>query len=133
MGVFPVVEIIDPLLWISMVVGRSCKHPPPPHPWLVSLDYFLISMWVGESSYAGSSPAYGCVGLSWTKVASSTQLGEKSYMGDLPSAGWVTRFVDEDVVIHIGVGDFADDIFAIYVVCGAFRERSFRHIQKIYC
>ena len=75
----------------------------------------------------------GVWGVPWTKVASSTQLGEKSYMGDLPSAGWVTRFVDEDFVIHIVVGDFVEDIFAIYVVCGAFRERRFRHIQKIYC
>ena len=66
----------------------------------------------------------------WTWVASSTQLGEKSYVGDLPSAGWVTRFVDEDFVIHKAVGDFVDDIFAIYVVCGAFRERRFRHIQE---
>ena len=66
----------------------------------------------------------------WTWVASSTQLGEKSYVGDLPSAGWVTRFVDDDFVIHKAVGDFADDIFAIYVVCGAFRERRFRHIQE---
>ena len=74
----------------------------------------------------------GVWGFPWTIVASSTQQGETSYMGGLPSVGWVTRFVDEDFVIHIVLGDFVDDIFAIYAVCGACRERRFRHIQKIY-
>ena len=75
----------------------------------------------------------GVWGFPWTKVASSTQLGEKSYMADSPYVGWVTRFVEEDSVIRIAVGDLVDDIFAICVVCGAFRERRFRYIQKIYC
>ena len=99
MGVFPVVEITDPLLWISMVVCRSWKQSRSPHPSLISLDYLLISMRVGESSYTGSSPSNGCAGPS----------------------------VKQGCVIYAGGGELVHRRFAACGVGDAFRGRRFRH------
>ena len=99
MCAFVVAEITDPLLWISMVVCRSWKQSRSPHPSLISLDYLLISMRVGESSYTGSSPSNGCAGPS----------------------------VNQGCVIYAGGGELVHRRFAACGVGDAFRGRRFRH------
>ena len=60
MCAFVVAEITDPLLWISMVVGRP-RNPPLPatlswYPWIISRFSFELGR---ASSYIGRSPSNG--------------------------------------------------------------------------